>query len=198
LKRGEEDNECNGTPVAAGELHEECREDRRMKRLVALPLLLVVALAGCSKPKPVVVLDSWWNASNAKKICDTSKQWMQVSQGLIAQKGCAEVKSCPEMTVRSNACATSPTGGLEDFEAKLSAQLAACSGIKFMQFRDPNQQREATADAAQQWQLMIQFEPGAASQAWTLSGPSSEYARAVGAPEDVATQVCRIVGSRRG
>ncbi|MDE2181918.1 MAG: hypothetical protein KGJ78_02735 [Alphaproteobacteria bacterium] len=168
-----------------------------MKRLVTLPLVALVALYGCSKPRPVVVLDSWWNAGAAKKVCQASKDWMQANQVAVTQQGCAAVKSCPEMTARMQACATSDTGGLEAFEAKIATPLANCAGVQFVQFRSPDEQREATAEASQQWQLMIEFDPAQPSQVWTLTGPSSEYSRSTGTPEEIADHVCSIVRSRR-
>ena len=41
-----------------------------MKPLQILSFLVVVALVGCDKPKPVIVLDGWWNADYIKSACE--------------------------------------------------------------------------------------------------------------------------------
>lgn len=169
-----------------------------MKRLVALSLLAIVALAGCSKPKPVVVLDSWWSAGAAKRICESAKTWVETNKAGIAQIGCDKVKACPDMMARAQACSASPTGGLEAFEAKIADQLTKCAGIQFVQFRYPGDQQGRTGQDIPQWQLMIEYDPIQTAQVYTLTGPASQYVRASATADDIAAQVCRAAGAGQG
>jgi hypothetical protein len=59
-----------------------------MKRLAVLFLVLMGVLVSCSKPKPTVVLDGWWNVDYAKGVCSNAKKWMKENLVLINQLGC--------------------------------------------------------------------------------------------------------------
>ena len=163
-----------------------------MKGLFALSLVLAVALTGCSKPGPVVVLDSWWNVGFAKKTCATATEWMNNNRAFVAQIGCAKTKSCPEMTALFAACGPDPAAQARAFDAKFAAGFAAdCPHVGFARLDDPS--GKIDADASRRWRLMIDFVPGPQTQIWTLTGPSSQYARSSDTAEEIAGKVCAAV-----
>jgi hypothetical protein len=160
-----------------------------MKGLVALSLVAAVALTGCSKPKPVLILDGWWSGTFAKRTCAPAKQWLENNRAFVAQVGCDKTKSCPEMTALQAACGDDPAAKARAFEDQFAAAFAVnCPKIGFERLDDPNHQ--ITTPAELRWRLMIDFTPATQQQVWTLTGPSSQYERSSGAAPEVAAKVC--------
>jgi len=90
-----------------------------MKQTASLVFALSSTAAGCSKPKPVVVLDGWWNADFAKNSCVQTNHWQRENADIIARVGCAAVTACPEMMRRFEGCAGDPVQEVREFETEL-------------------------------------------------------------------------------
>jgi hypothetical protein len=174
-----------------------------MKQLASLVLGVSVAVAGCTKAKPVVIPDGWWSADFAKETCTQANEWHRENAPLIAQVGCSAVTACPEMIRRVEACATDVVQSVREFETELATQLAAdpaCSTVSFARFNGPDDADQAAADAMQgpHWSLMLFFEPGAARQSWSMlrSPDQNAFTKGEGDPKEIARTVCSIIKER--
>jgi len=169
------------------------------------PLVLAVAAIGisCSKPKPTVVLDSWWSTDVARTACMQANQWRRDNAALVAQVGCAAVTACPEMMARVEACVADPALEVRGFETELATQLAAdprCDAVQFVIFNGPTDSHKTASNAMQgpHWSLQLDFEPGARKQPWSMprSPDLNAFTKGVGDPKEIAATVCAVVKER--
>jgi len=63
-----------------------------------IDLISSVVLSGCSKSGPTVVLDGWSNRDFAKEYCSHATEWLKANAASIAQVGCQNFASCPDLT----------------------------------------------------------------------------------------------------
>lgn len=146
---------------------------------VCIPLLAFVALVGCTKESPpVVVLDSWWNVDYAKEACRT-----------IAPS--ANGEPC----VRD----------LRQFEREVQARVAAdpaCESVRLLAYDGPGSSSTAVAQAVGQphWSLSFNFMPGAPKQRWQMLGPGEHrpLLEGEGSASKIATTVCNVLKKRGG
>jgi len=167
-----------------------------MHRTIVPLLLAAVVLAGCSKPRQVVVLDGWMAQDLAKKTCTAAAQWMKDNKSLVARRGCANVPGCPILSRQTSSCTAGGDGGYHAFEQSLAARFAAeegCANVALVTLKTSKDKVDADADA--RWQLMIDYSPGASQQRWNLAGPSSSYRQSAGTAADIARGVCQLVNS---
>jgi len=157
----------------------------------------------CGKPKPTVVLDSWWSVDYAKTACAQANQWNRENASLISQVGCSAVTACPEMMPRVEACGSDPSPEVLGFETELATELAAnpgCSGVRFVTFEGPGKADKAVSDLMQgpHWSLLLDFEPGARKQSWNMlrSPGLNAFTKGAGNPTEIATTVCAVVRER--
>ena len=141
-----------------------------MKALLFL-LSFVVAVAGCGKPQPLIVLDSWWDIDYAKQLC----------------KG-------------RNPCFPDPVQGVRDFETELATQFAAqttCHLVQFVRFNGPDNADKTAIDATnkEHWSLSLNFMPGTPKQQWQMDQSANKaiVMHGAGTPSDIAKEVCSIV-----
>ena len=174
-----------------------------MKRLLTLLILLAVALVGCVKPRPVVVLDGWWNADFAKVTCESARAWHRENAALILQVGCDNVTACRKMMPRLEACVLDPVQDVRMFEDQLATEFAAnpdCTEIQFIHFKDPDAANKAALDAlqTQHWFLGIDYVPGSRKQQWWMERSPNHSAHMLGegSPNEIARKVCVIVNQR--
>lgn len=174
-----------------------------MKQRGLLSFLLIVVLVGCDKPKPVVVLDGWWDVDYAKQWCSQANHWHQENAALVAQVGCDKVTSCPEMMTIADACTPDPIQEVRKFENDLATEFASseeCRFVQFVYFSDPKGSSKAASDAMQKlhYSLSLDFIPGARKQQWKmLSSPNiSAFTQGEGSPQEIAKKVCFIVKER--
>jgi hypothetical protein len=137
----------------------------------AITLLLTIAIVGCSKSSPVIVLDSWWNIDYAKQWCNGRSP-----------------------------CFPDPVQGVRDFETELATQFAAqaaCKSVRFVRFNGPEKADKAAVDAIAKdhWNLSINFTPDQSKQQWQMLGSTNSAAlmQGSGAPGEIAKNVCAIV-----
>lgn len=174
-----------------------------MKQLRTLLFLVVVVLIGCDKPKPVIVLDGWWNADYSKNICVRANAWHEESATLISRVGCDKVTSCLEMMPIVEACVLDPVQDVRKFEDKLATEFAAnpeCSSVQFVHFKSSDDKNKAASDAFQKqhWFLGLDYRPGAGKQQWWMerSPDHSAHTQGEGNPNEIARKVCTIVNQR--
>jgi hypothetical protein len=174
-----------------------------MKQAWTLPLLLIVALVGCNKPKPVVVLDGWWNADYAKEACRHANEWHRENAALISEVGCDKAASCREMMPVVEACVLDPVQGVRIFEDELETAFASdskCGSVQLVRFRNPDEKSKVASDVLQKqhWMLMLDYTPGARKQQWRMirSPDHSANHQGMGSPDEIAGKVCTIVSQR--
>jgi hypothetical protein len=178
----------------------------RPTRVTKAPLVLLLAcvmLTACSKPRPVVVLDGWWNVDYAKEACRSARTWVTNNATAVAQVGCDRYVSCREMTRRNDACVPDNTGGVREFQVALGTQvatLAQCHDIRFIHFDSPTGTSNTSSDALRgaHWALTLDFVPGATKQPWTLIGPAMEKTAGEDTVAQIAAKVCAIAEHRGG
>jgi hypothetical protein len=171
-----------------------------MKQIRALSFLLIVILAGCDKPKPVIVLDGRWNAGFAKETCRRANEWHKKNAAQILQIDCDEVATCREMMDVVEACVLDPVQDVQMFEYRLVTAFAnnpACSSIRFVHFKYLDKGGKAISDALQNqhWLLGLDYNPGAQKQQWWMirsPGYNASF-RGVGSPEEIVARICRTV-----
>lgn len=146
-----------------------------MKALFFL-LSFIVVVAGCSKPQPLIVLDSWWDIDYAKQLCNGR-----------------------------NPCFPDPVQGVRDFETELATQFSAqtiCHSVQFIRFYGPENADKAAIDATnkEHWSLSLNFIPGTSKQQWQMvqSAKKAFVMHGAGTPNDIAKEVCSIVISHGG
>jgi hypothetical protein len=171
-----------------------------MNLLEALSLALLAALAGCSKPEPVIVLDGAWDVESARNACAGASDWFQENSALIARFGCERFISCQPMTVIVNACRRDPDQQVQEFEAELAAEFAAaaeCASVHLVNLASPNERNMTASDAMkrQHWNLGLDFSPGAPKQQWTMtnSGDQSSFTQGEGDPHEMAVGTCTVI-----
>jgi hypothetical protein len=175
-----------------------------MNRSSALIVLIsAVVLSGCSKSRPTVVLDGWSNRDFAKEYCSHATEWLKANAASIAQVGCQNFASCPELTAIAENCLGDPTPQVRDFETQLATEFATdptCRDVNFVRFYDPaeNNRAASAAMAKPHWSLSLQFAPGAKQQPWEMlrSPEYGGYTKGVGRPAEIARKVCSIVTGR--
>lgn len=180
------------------------RQRRGRIRHVGPLVLAVVAMGvGCSKPKPTVVLDSWWSTDYTRTACTQANQWHRENAAFIAQVGCSAVTACPEMMPRVEACVAGPAPEVRGFETELATQLAAhcrCNAVRFVIFNGPTESDKAASDAMRgpHRSLLLDFEPGARKQQWNMvrSPDLNAFAKGLGDPKEIAATVCAVVKER--
>jgi len=136
-----------------------------------ISLLLVILLAACSKPAPVVVLDSWWNVDYAKQWCNNR-----------------------------NPCFPDPVQGVREFETELVTQFAAqsaCGSVRFVRYDGPQKVNGMAADAIAKdnWSLSLNFTPDRPKQEWKMiqSPKNTIVMQGIGGPDQIAKDICAIV-----
>ncbi len=174
-----------------------------MTRLLWFVPFVAAMFTACGKPKPTVVLDSWWSVDYAKTACAQANQWNRENASLISQVGCSAVTACPEMMPRVEACGSDPSPEVLGFETELATELAAnpgCSGVRFVTFEGPGKADKAVSDLMQgpHWSLLLDFEPGARKQSWNMlrSPGLNAFTKGAGNPTEIATTVCAVVRER--
>jgi hypothetical protein len=175
-----------------------------MKQAWTLSLLLIVALVGCNKPKPVVVLDGWWNADYAKETCRHANEWYRENTKFISEVGCDKTTSCREMMPIVEACALDPVQDVRIFEEKLATAFASnpeCESVQVVLFKNPYEGSKVASDALHEkhnWVLGLDYNPGARKQKWWMERPPYHGAQpqGEGTPDEIAKKVCTIVSQR--
>ncbi len=107
------------------------------------------------------------------------------------------------MIRRVEGCTVDPVQKVREFETELATQLAAdpgCSAVRFVRFNGPS---DADADAAAamrgpHWSLLVDFDPGASRQPWSmLRNPDRNVlTKGENDPKEIARTVCSIVKER--
>lgn len=174
-----------------------------MSQLRTLSLLLVVLLAGCDTPNPVIVLEGGHNTNHAKYMCQSAKAWHLENARLISKVGCDKVASCRDMKAIIDTCAHDPVQDLSRFEARLATELAAnpdCSSVQLMQFKSFGANSKAVPDAVpkRHWSLGLEYRPGIGKQPWWMERSADHSARIQGEgnPEEIARMVCATIKQR--
>jgi hypothetical protein len=141
-------------------------------RLMLSALGTLLCLFGCTKTKPIVVVDDWWNVDFAKNGCEL------------------------------RGCIGDPVAEVRDFEARLSTSFAtdeSCHSAVLASFFGPAGQSSNAASKAE-WQLMLDFNVGEASQSWKMvhrTGDKS-YTTGEGNPKEIAHSICAVVNHTGG
>ena len=167
-----------------------------------LSFLLIVVLAGCSKPTPAVVLDGRWDVDYVKKVCVNVNKWHQENAALISQVGCARVTSCRELMSIVGACAFGAVEDMRWFETDLATQFAAnaeCRSVQFVYFSGPDDTSKAVSDAMKKehYFLRLDYRPAARKQPWSMKrSDRSALTQGEGTPEEIAKKVCSIAKKR--
>jgi hypothetical protein len=161
-----------------------------------------------NRSRPVVVIDSWWSGDFAKNGCESIERWWENNKKLINQIGCESVTSCPEAMPRYTACTLAlngPKGEAWAFENELLTQFAinpSCKGARFARYSGPSENTSAETRAIIQeshWTLIIDYNVGATTQAWSLQDQKGAPHQAEGATATkVAADVCAIVMGQGG
>jgi hypothetical protein len=149
-----------------------------MSKRAAAPILafLGIALFGCGKPEPVVVLDSWWSVDMAKQSC--------ARLAPDDRDGCM-------LDMRA-------------FERGLVAQFAAtkeCAAVTLLVSSGPTEKEQATIPALPDtfWNLSLDYIPGARKQHWTMvQSPGHALHEGAETSARIAQAVCGIVNQRDG
>lgn len=130
--------------------------------------LALVTLAGCNKERsPVVVIDDWWTIDYAKNAC------------------ASDPSHCTD---------TNDPGGVLDYIDRLKAQFAAsstCKGVSVFDYRGPNVEPPSgmpTDDNREQ--LIIDYQPGQATQSFAIMGKPSNKIAGEGSIEQIVTRTC--------
>lgn len=165
-----------------------------------LALVLAIIEASCSRPKPVVVLDTWWDSDYAKNLCTAANEWYHENAEAIAQFGCPLVSTCPEMMPRVTACTPdSALNAVREFESDLTTQLAAdsrCDGVQFVA-GGPADKASAEAMTKSHWFLMLYFTPGAREQSWSMARiPGATSVEGSGDAKQIAGTICAVAKER--
>jgi hypothetical protein len=171
-----------------------------MKQIWVLPLLFIVILTGCDKPKPIVVLDGRWNAGFAKETCRRANDWHKKNAAKILQIDCEEVAECSEMMAVVEACVLDPVQDVQVFEYRLVTAFArnpACSAVQFVHFKYLDKGSKAISEALQKqhWLLGLDYNPGAQRQHWWMihSPGYGALLQGEGSPDEIAAKVCKAV-----
>jgi hypothetical protein len=163
----------------------------------AASVLALITLIGCGHRR-VIVLDSWWNADFAKQGCRSVGAALENTCGFGGDSG-----ACADVQRRKEACILSEndTGGVYDFQASLKssfAQAPECRGIDLVEFDGTRDVNHAASKAVMgsHWTLMLDFDPGAPSQSWSVVGPKSETVTGEGNVDEIARKACAVVNGR--
>jgi hypothetical protein len=146
------------------------------KRAAPIVAFLCIALFGCGKPEPVVVLDSWWSVDMAKQSC--------------AHLAPDDMDGCM-LDMRA-------------FERVLVAQFAAakeCTEVKVLVSYGPTDKDQAPLPALPNtyWNLSLDYIPGARKQHWTMvQSPGHALHEGAETSARIAQAVCGIAIQRDG
>jgi len=145
------------------------------KRAAPIVAFLGIALFGCSKPEPVVVLDSWWSVDMAKQSC--ARLAPQDADGCVLD--------------------------MRAFEREVIAQFAAtkeCAAVSLLVSYGPTDKEQSTIPALPDtfWKLSLDYVPDARKQHWTMIGSPGPDTIHEGAESSarIAKAVCIIVNQR--
>jgi hypothetical protein len=131
---------------------------------------------GCTRKEPVVVVDDWWNVDYAKN-------------------------GCAMRAVTEEPCVGDPVAEVRRFEAQLGAIFASdpsCHGVVVASYEGPHSARSKAASIAD-WQLMLDFILGEASQSWSMIRfVDSSYNTGNGNPKEIAHSICVVVKQAGG
>lgn len=139
-------------------------------RALALLLSVLFALSiGCTKQRPIVLIDDWWNVDYAKNACSSRAS-------------------------SNNPCGADPTAEVKDFEARLETAFAAdpsCNGVVLQKLSgtEPHWQLMIDfnpGDSTQNWGMVAPSAGGNPSA-------SSRYTTGRGDPKDTVHTVCALV-----
>jgi hypothetical protein len=171
-----------------------------LKAIRFLAFAWVIAVAGCSKPEPVVVLDGRWSADVAQGACTEASTWYLRNAALISRYGCERIISCRALLAVANACARDPVQQVREFEAELAAAFAGnaeCNAVRFVSSATPPEGSKAASLPAGRpyWSLGLDFSPGATKQQWSMvqSADQTAFVSGEGDPGEIAGRVCAIV-----
>ncbi len=132
-------------------------------------LSLFVCLTGCAK-KTAIRLDDWWNVDYAKNTCQS-----------LSRSG--------------TPCIGDPTAEVRNFEREIGTAITSdsrCHDITVISYAGPN--APASENVATQWQLMLDFVPGQATQSWSMLHKSDRsVTTGQGTAKDIALSVCAVV-----
>jgi len=120
-------------------------------------------------------MDSWWNVD-------------------YARNGCAMRKS------GVNPCLGDPTGEVKDYESQIATTWAAdsvCQGLTLVGF-DSHSDHETRG--AIEFQIMLDYVPGAANQSWTMTSRKTLKVVATGTDDAKATAhtICAVLNHKGG
>jgi len=174
-------------------------------------LLMVTTVGACRTESPkVVVLDGWWTPDFAQGTCDLAASWLKENRHLINQIGCENVPACREVMRLYTACtARDPKEQAREFEEVIKSEFAkstSCGGIVFARHgraatEPPNPWALALINKPH-WTLIVDYEPGKATQDWTLVGASIEpqpsLVSGTGSAREIVRKVCTVVNGRGG
>jgi hypothetical protein len=171
-----------------------------LKEIRFLAFAWVIAVAGCSKPEPVVVLDGRWSADVAQGACTDANTWYQRNTALISRYGCERIVSCRSLMAVVNACVRDPVQQVREFESALASAFAgnaACTAVRFVNSTSSPDGSKAASDPVgrQYWSLGLDFSPGATKQQWSMlhSPDQTAFVAGEGDPGEIAGRVCAIV-----
>jgi len=155
----------------------------RLPRTVSF--ILVAALGACDSPRPVVVLDGYTSVISARLSCLSSL-------GLSHRE----------------ACLVDPAQEVRNFEVGIATQVAVapeCKSVLFVRSAGPNEKdNKAVSDAMRPpyWMLLLQFEPAAQKQHWSLWRSTDlsppPFAQGDDGPTEIAKKVCAIAKQQGG
>jgi hypothetical protein len=145
----------------------------RRYRLKLSVLGILLSLFGCTKIKPTIVVDDWWNVDFAKNGCELR-----------------------------GGCIGDPVAEVRDFEAQLSTSFAtdtSCHSVVLASYIGPAGQSSNAASKAD-WQLMLDFNVGEASQSWKMVHRTGDnfYTTGQGNPKEIAHSICAVVNHTGG
>jgi hypothetical protein len=121
-------------------------------------------------------MDQWWNVDYAKNRCE-QREHLNVPQ-----------------------CDGDPTSEVKDYQRQIATAFAAnptCHGFRMIGAIERFNSEDLLAS---QWQLMLDYEPGASKQSWSVVKQKSLAVVAEGTdgPKETVSTLCAILSHKGG
>ena len=163
--------------------------------------MATLALVGCERQAPTIVIDNNHNVPYAKINCESAEDFFKINREIISLAGCDQVTACQDMTKEHDACSISQnnSGGVYEYVSDLETAFATqkeCTGVKVVILHeDPiKMSKEIQAVvSAPYWELQIDFVPGEREQSWSMFTPATNHLfQAHGNVDEAAKAACLI------